>query len=170
MTEQTSPIPADSPLGYVKVNGQMLPLYLDTAAWHPFLMSLQTRVESSPERLTILDTGELDASVATTPLQLPALASGLYRISVYARITQAATTNSSLIVTLSHTDGGASPSKSTTAMTGNTTATTNDPFVHLVHIDASTSINYATTYASTGATVMKYRAFIVVEAVPESLS
>ncbi|HYE92385.1 MAG TPA: hypothetical protein VEA38_15255 [Terriglobales bacterium] len=170
MAELTNPLPSEAPLGYAKIGGRDVPIYLDTEAWEPFFRSLKTRIEGSPERLTIVDTGELEASVGTTPLELPALPTGLYRISVYARITRAATTSSSLTVSIHHTDGGANPTKATAAMTGNTTATTNDPFVHLIHIDEDTALSYSTTYVSVGATPMKYRVFIVVEAVPESVS
>ena len=102
---------------------------------------------------------------AVTVSYLPA---GLYRISCYAHVTQAATVSSSLTVTLWWTEGGASKSYSGAAITGSTTTTTQSLSV-LVRMDASAlqlcnpSYLYTTTYGSVGATVMKYSLDVTLE-------
>ena len=133
-----------------------------------WFLEQQNRTNDSPEQLarTAL-TGQV-ASIATTPVAMPDLTTGTYRISVYARITTAAVTSSSLSVTISWTDGGIACSKTfAAAMTGNTTATTGEPFVLIVDIDANAAISYATTYASNGAGEMAYKLTIIVEKLPD---
>ena len=80
-----------------------------------------------------------------------------------ARVTRAATTSSSLIVTFGWTQA-VSCTAASVAMTGNTTATTGTSSV-LVRVDQDSSITYATTYASSGGTTMQYRVDVTCEQV-----
>jgi len=89
---------------------------------------------------------------------------GLYRVSWNVRITQAATTSSSLTVTIAATDGGVAVLQVGPALTGNT-ITTVQSGTFLVRADAATPITYAVAYASVGATVMRYTISFAIELV-----
>jgi hypothetical protein len=134
-----------------------------TNPWIDTLTAMLQAVDASPSRLEDPVTLEdQSASVGVTPVPLGALASGLYRVSVFARVTRAATTSSSLSVSIGFTDGGVSCALATTAVTGNTTATVSTA-TYLVSIDQGTPITYATTYASVGGTTMQYKLVVVIE-------
>src|SRR3990167_3174871 len=159
MATLTSPIPSDAPLiGATKdpqTGRERISRYMsdDFANW---LLELTTRLNSSPESIGngIELTGQ-GASIGATAAYTPS-SEGYYRVSVYARVTTAAVTSSSLTVTIAWTDGGIAVSKAAAAITGNTTASEIDPFVFLLRADQATAITYATTYASNGAGEMKY--------------
>ena len=103
------------------------------------------------------------ASIGTTSFGLGTVHPGIYRVNCYARITRAASTSSSLIVTIAWTDGSVSQTHSFTALTGNLTTTTLKGPPLVIRVDASSVISYATTYASVGGTSMIYRADLVLE-------
>jgi hypothetical protein len=127
-----------------------------TDEWVNWFSDYVPRIDKSPSRLiTVTLTGQ-SASLAITPFTSGTLAEGRYRVDWYARITTAATTNSSLTVNVRSTESGLSLTQSGAAMTGNTTTTVQSGSA-LVLIDAGTPISYSTTYASTGATPMAYR-------------
>lgn len=142
---------------------------LDQAArvspkWADWLLALVTRVNTTPCRLKVVTLTTQTASIGTTALPLGTLTEGMYRVSYAARITTPGTVSSSLTVTIGWTQAVAL-SQAGAAMTGNTTATQqNGSF--LIRVDAATTITYATTYASAGATAMVYRLDVVVEQVP----
>ncbi len=104
------------------------------------------------------------ASVTLTPFTTGTLAAGFYRFSYYATVTTAAAVSSSLIVTATWTDHGVVQTRSSAAMTGNTTAT-NQSEVWPLHIDASSPVSYSTTYASNVAATMVYALYLVLETV-----
>lgn len=106
------------------------------------------------------------ASIASTALGAATYPEGTYRVSVTAQVTQAATTSSSVTMTVSWTSYGASCSYSWPAMTGNTTATTLTAPPLMIHVDQATSVSYSTTYASVGATPMQYAYRVVMETLP----
>lgn len=133
---------------------------VDTRQW---LLSLTGRVQQSPQVLSPVVLTTQAASIGATPIPLAALAPGTYRVSYYARITQAATINSSLAVTLQWTDGGIGQTATFAAIVGNTTATSQNGSI-VVNIDQATSLTYSTVYASAGATPMQYALTIVPEA------
>jgi hypothetical protein len=131
-----------------------------------WLLEQQQGVNNSPTRFGGVSLTLQGASVPSTPIPMPALSAGLYRVSVYARITRAGSVSSSLIVTIGHTDGAVSCTQSTPALITNTTAS----FVgatFVVRSDASVALTYATTYADGGGALsMQYALSIVVEAMP----
>lgn len=103
------------------------------------------------------------ASIAATPVPMTVNV-GYYRISVYARRTQAATTSSDLKVDVGWTESGATLTATTgTDSTNTTTKVLTGSWV--VRADQTTTITYATTYASVGATPMQYRLDVLVEQV-----
>lgn len=128
-----------------------------------WLLSLADRLNATAEVLASATLTTQSASVSTTNFSLITVLPGLYRLSMAARVTTAATTSSSLTVTFGWTQAVACTTSSV-AMTGNTTATTST-FSVLVRVDQNSAITYATTYASSGATPMVYRLDVTCEQV-----
>ncbi len=104
------------------------------------------------------------AAITTTNVPANLTETGLYKVSWYARITRAATSSSSLTVTIGWTDGAVAVTSAGAAITGNTTATVQSGSL-LVRADVDTNITYATAYASAGATSMQYQLDVIVERV-----
>lgn len=104
------------------------------------------------------------ASIGATAVPTGTLEAGIYRVTYYARITRAATTSSSLTVTIGWTDGVAQ-TETGAAMTGNLT-TTWQRGGGLIALDAGTSVTYAAAYSSVGATAMQYALAVRLEKLP----
>lgn len=153
-----APIPQQSPL--IDTGDPQHPAYLATD-WYLWLFALVARLDATPATLKTIALTSQAASLATTGT-VPAPSSAVYRITYYARITRAATTNSSLTVTIGWTDNTVSCTQAGAALTGNTTATTQSATV-IVRGDQASALTYATTYASTGATAMQYSLSVIVE-------
>ena len=120
-----------------------------------WLLSLADRINATPEISASVQASTQAASISATSFSILSVSPGLYRLSMSARISRAATTSSSLIVTFGWTSGGVSCTTASPAMTGNTTATVSSLTV-LARVDEATAITYATTYASAGGTTMQY--------------
>lgn len=128
---------------------------LGRAGWGAWMLAVHNAVDASAQRIgRALGLTTQGASLAATTL-VPVPATGLYRVSTYARITRAATVSSSLTVTVRWTDGGVALSQAGAAITGNTTATFQTASA-LVQADQGTLITIETTYASSGATTMQF--------------
>jgi hypothetical protein len=149
------PPPFKNPLTTSPTNPTMAGPWMD---W--IQIALLPRVENAAPSLVTAELTAQAASIGTTVL-IPT-ASGVYRVNWYARITQAATTSSSLLLTMAGTDGTVPVAQSTAAITGNTAATAASG-MFLVQCDASSPLTYATTYASVGGTAMQYLLTIIVE-------
>jgi|TARA_R110000787_G_scaffold66267_2_gene148918 hypothetical protein len=134
-----------------------------TQAMRYWLLALADRVNTTPNRVAEGTASTQAASLSATAFSIASVLPGLYRLSMAARITRAATSSSSLIVTFGWTQAVACAFASA-AMTGNTTATVGTATV-LVRVDKDSSITYATTYASSGGTAMQYRLDVVCERV-----
>jgi hypothetical protein len=93
------------------------------------------------------------ASIGATNL-VAAAPVGLYQVCWFVNVTRAATTSSSILVTIGWNDGVAL-TKASTAQAGNTTSVY-DQACFAAYAAAATNITYATTYASSGATTMQY--------------
>ena len=119
-------------------------------------------ISQGPVRLNTVSALDQGASIAATDLSNGALSAGLYRLTFYAHIVQAASTSSSLTVTFDWTYRGFAASAAAAAITGNTTGTTGSGSV-LVSIGAATPVRYATTYVSVGGTAMAYDLWVVLE-------
>lgn len=143
--------------------GKPLPGWLlskDYTIW--FQQSLIPPVEASSTLLTPVSVSAQAASISVTPIPLPALGAGIYRLTTYARITTPDAVSSSLIVTLGWTESTITLTHSFPAMTGNTT-TTVDSQTFTVQIDQATPLTYATTYASNTPGQMKYTLNLLIE-------
>jgi hypothetical protein len=137
-----------------------------TDPWAGFLTELVQALGLSTGRAGAnASLSDQSASIGSTDLASGALlGAGLYRVSYYARITTPATVSSSLQVSYSWTDGGVTLVSTGAAMTGNTTATVQQGG-GLIYSDGASPITYSATYASVGATAMKYRLAVTVERV-----
>jgi hypothetical protein len=105
------------------------------------------------------------AAITTTPLPTEALAPGLYRVSVYLRITQAASVSSSATVTITWTDDGVACSYAYPAVTGNTVASVLVAPPLLLDVEQSSPVSYSVAYASVGGTSMIFKIAVVLERV-----
>ena len=133
-----------------------------TSAWVDWMSQLNQVVTQGPTSLQVVNLVDQAASISATDFSGGSVNAGFYRLSYYAQITQAATTNSSLTVTLNWANG-TTLTFSGAAITGNTTTTYQQETV-LVKVSAA-PVTYTTTYASTGATPMQYSLGLVFEMV-----
>lgn len=133
--------------------------------WANWFRSLTDRVNGFARRAAVPVALTAQAATVGPTAATTALPAGLYRVSVHARITQAATTSSSLTVAIGYTDGGIACSQAGPALTGNTTATVQS-LAFLVKVDAGTTITYTATRASVGATPMQFSLNVAIEALP----
>jgi len=168
-----SPIPAASSMMAQEIDptsGGDLQTGLVSSTWFEYFLQMQDRVQTGAYAVGgLFDTlTDQTAAIAATSLTISTptglttkLSKGLYRVSTYVRITQAASTSSSLTVTLGWTDGTVACTSSGSAVTGNTTATTGSTDL-MIRSDADASVTYETAYSSSGATAMQYRLDIVV--------
>ena len=138
-----------------------------TREWNRYMQSVVNVVNNAARQRTLLSLTTQSAAISTTTIDTGTLDPGVYRGSYSARISRAASTSSSLTVTLSWRDGDVAQSQSGAAMTGNST-TTQQNGTFLVHNGTNASsandvIKYATAYASSGGTTMQYSLFVLVE-------
>jgi hypothetical protein len=168
-----SPIPIESRM--VDLPGGDQPPGAVASTWFEYFMEGRDRINASPHAIQVLFDStsnptlvSVAASIAATNIPLPSLSRGLYRVSYYARIMQAASTSSSLTVTLGWVDATVACSFSGSALTGNTTATSQSG-TQMIRCDEETNVTYATTYASSGGTAMQYRLDLLVEQIPQDV-
>ena len=132
--------------------------------WVAWLSDMVDRLDASPARVANVSLTAKTASIGATAFDRTSKDAGMYRIGYFARITTAATTSSSLTVTMRGTNGGVAVSFAGSAMTANSTATVQSGNFYL-QADAATDIKYATTYASSGGTAMVYSLWVTLERV-----
>lgn len=136
-----------------------------TPRWYVYFRDQNVLVDATPQSvIPPLELTAQAASIGTTALPTATLAPGLYRATYYARITQAATSSSSLEVTLTWTDGAVACSFTGAAITGNAVTDLQSDTL-LIEIDQASPISYSTTYATSGATAMLYKLSIVLEVI-----
>ena len=131
-----------------------------TRLWVDWFVALNDRLNAVVHQLKPIALTAQAVSISATAVPLGTLDAGLYWVTVYARITQADPTSSSLTVTIGFTTGGVACSFSGDALTGNTTNTVQS-FSRLIRIDQGTTITYATTYSGRG---MRYSLDVLVNA------
>ena len=172
-----SPIPITSSMIDTEINSNStteLQTSVISNTWFKYFLQMQDRAENTPYAVgTVFDTlTDQTAAIAATKVTISTptgfttnLSKGLYRVSTYARITQAASTSSSLTITLGWTDGTVACTSSGSAMTGNTTSTTQS-LSAMIRSDSSTPLTYSAAYASSGGTAMTFRLDLAVEQIP----
>jgi len=134
-----------------------------TQAMRYWLLSMADRINGSPSIIATTSLTVQSASIAPTSFGILQVQPGVYRLSMAARVTRAATTSSSLTVTFGWTSTVACTTSSA-AITGNSTSTTGS-LTYLVRVDEATAITYATTYVSVGAVTMQYQLDVTCEQV-----
>lgn len=130
--------------------------------WQIWLKAVVDAVESATVTVGSASLTAQAAAISTTDALPDTGASGLFRVSWFLRIAQAATTSSSVAVTVGWTSGSVALTSSGAALTGNTTSTYQSGSV-MVQADANTALTYATSYSSVGATAMQYALSVAVE-------
>jgi len=134
-----------------------------TQAMRYWLLSMADRINGSPSIIATTSLTVQSASIAPTSFGILQVQPGVYRLSMAARISRAATTSSSLTVTFDWTSTVAC-TISSAAITGNSTSTTGS-LTYLVRVDEATAITYATTYVSVGGVTMQYQLDVTCEQV-----
>jgi hypothetical protein len=119
-------------------------------------------LNSIPNVINCLDLHDQAAAITATDFANGVTDYGVYRISWVHRIDQAATASSATQLTLTWTEESVGQTFTGTNLIGNT-PTTRESNVILIHADASTTINYAVSYTSVGATPMTFELALVLE-------
>ena len=151
------PMPARDALTYTNRN-------LITRSWQVWLRNLTTQVNDAPSRIQTVSMSAQSASIGATSIPSTTLTTGLYRVTWYTRIAVAATTSSSLTLTLNWIDDAVTMSLSGAAVTGNTT-TTSQTGTALLSVDNASPVTYATSYTSVGTPAMQYALDLTLESV-----
>ena len=139
---------------------------LEPITWLKWLTQLVTVVNRTPQVLGSVALTAQAASVGTTDIPLVGeLHAGLARLTYALRITRAAGTSSSAQVTFNWTDGGVGQTMVFTAVTGNTTTTTQGEMLPF-HTDAGAVPSYSVAYGSVGAPTMQFSFSLAIEAMP----
>ncbi len=136
-----------------------------TREWRNYLLSLQNVASATSQILIQVPLTGQHASIVTTPLTLPAVSAGFYRINIYQTITTADPVSSSLVTTIGWTDLAAAKTFVTTGLTAASAYTTaaNDGLSRPIHIDNSSPITYAVVYTSNTPNLMQFALGIIVE-------
>lgn len=154
------PVPTRVPL----VDG-MRPIAFVSSSWSGWLTILRDALNRTAQRVGTVSLTAQGAAIAATAIPAPTLTTARYKLTYYLRVTRAATTSSSITLTIAFTDGGIACSQVFAAVTGNTTATFQTGTM-MVLADTATTVNYSTAYASVGGTSMQYLLEISMELVP----
>jgi hypothetical protein len=124
------------------VHGQTLKGKL-SRIWQDWFIQIQQALSTSvsPSIGSIAVTGVAVRSVGIN--------AGLFEVGWYIRVVTPASVSSSIYVTVTWVDGGVTCTYTGTAVTGNTTSTTQSQ-VFVVQADAGTQITYSTTEGHVG--------------------
>jgi hypothetical protein len=134
-----------------------------TDVWRKWLQSIVGEVQDSSRVTNSLVIENQTASIVSGLLSV-VINSGLYRASVYSRVTIPASVSSSLGVVIRWSDSGVACSYAPSAVTGNATNTVLQ-YTWVGPVDASTQITYDVNYASAGTEAMQYTLRLVLEKV-----
>ena len=160
MARVYAPIPLTDPIATAKMSdGERVDSFLSNT-WVRYFTDMTTRISRSVERIAVVTLTGQAASIAATAIPLATLTQGFYQIAYYTRITQAATTSSSLEIVFDWVDTLVTVTHTGAAITGNTVVDFQTDNL-LVLADGASSLRYATTYASVGATPMQYQLHII---------
>jgi len=136
-----------------------------TAIWQGWMAKLWQALSNLASKVGTVSLTAQSAAIGPTAIATSGLATARYRVNYTMRVTRPASTMSALGLTVTWIDGGVSCSQSGATITGNTTATQQNG-TWVVSVDAGSSMTYATTYTSVGATTMQYALYLVLEALP----
>lgn len=125
------------------------PFYIAKGWINWIFQSLIPRVEAAPQVLKVVDLTAQAAAIPATPIPLPVLAAGQYRVSWYVQITTPASIASATQITIGWTFNGVAQSFVGTLVNGNLTTSYESDELFL-SIDRATAITYAASYVSAG--------------------
>ena len=133
-------------------------------SWDDWFQTIQRTLDQSALVVGQVALDTQSAAIAPTTIA-SSLAAGLYRLSYYAQVTQAASVSSSLTPDFQWTTNGVAQTTASAALTTNTTASHQERSFP-IKVDQSSAVTYSVAYASVGAPVMQYSLDIALEAVP----
>lgn len=150
-----------APLDPIPIYAEVVPGGTLTSDWFRWLYQVWLRVKNATQMVKAITLIAQGAAIATTAAY-SVVQTGTYRISYVMRVTTAATTSSSLTMTITWRDNAVTQTQAFAALTGNTTTTQQNDSL-FVKADSATSITYAVAYASVGGTAMVYKLDVVTE-------
>lgn len=131
--------------------------------WRNYLLVIQNVGQASPQILQEVSLVNQTTAISTTPLALPSITSGFYRVSVYYIVTIAGAVSSALTVTVGWTDASG-PRNRVIPTLVNGAVGANFSIEFPIHTDDNSPITYAAAYASNAANQMTYNLGVIVEA------
>ena len=160
-----SPPLQDSIVEIDQTNTQRRDPFYVAQAWVVWILnSLIPRVQTATQVLKTQSLANQSAAIGATPLVgLPVLDAGFYRVGYMVAKTIADGVSSSVTVTLGFTTDGVSRTLSGSALTLDATTAVQSGEI-LARLDRSTSVTYATAYASNTPAKMRYTLDLAIEA------
>ena len=162
MTQVFASLPLTDPIGrpprerYIKTRESDPLTGMLTNPWIEYFSGQAVNDANRPIRINSISLTGQAASIGATDISTGLISAGMYHVTAYFRITQAATVSSSLDVTYAWTESGVAVQTTSPSLVTNTiTSIASYPFDFIA--DASSPITFATTYASVGGTPMQYR-------------
>lgn len=131
-----------------------------------WFLEQQNRAEDSAEQVGSVSLSAQSADIAATPVPMPDLTTGRYRLSYYVRVTRAGSVSGEIQIQIGWTDGAIALTSAGTNLTANTTSTFEQRTLFLA-VDANASITYQAIYTDGGGTAMQFKLEIVVEKLPD---
>lgn len=171
MAVKGPPIPLQDPIAKVRRYDKFDPKKRDpqegqiSDPWANWMSQFVAQTTQAPSRVASVSLIDQSASIVASDIIPGNVQGGLYRLSYFAHITQAASVSSSLTVNLSFTSNGNALTFAGSAITGNTTGSYQSSGVGLFNSDDLAPIQYSTTYASVGGTPMTYSFYLALEQV-----
>jgi|SRR5262245_3641880 len=134
-----------------------------TPDWTRWLLELWETVTAQPNILgtKISLTGQ-HASIPLTPLPVPSLTGGFYRVSWYLHITTVDPVSASVGLTINWTENGLPRSITATTVNQTTPGLSNGGST-LIAADQATPVTFSTTYVSNTPGTMQYSLGLVLE-------
>lgn len=133
-----------------------------------FLITLLPSIALSPAVSNTgnppIDYTNQSASISSTPLPVGNISSGVYRVSVFLRVTTADGVSSSVTPYVQYPNDGITCTDTGAALTSNNTAQPKG-YTFIVESDAPGPISFGTTYVSNTPGQMKYKAVVIIERV-----
>lgn len=149
------PTPLDVAIGHVPGAEGAKPSDVSTdESWLTYFLALAKAFGEALRALLVANVVDQASAIGTTPIALGS--AGSYALFIYVHVTQAASTSSSVAVTLSWIDKGHACSVTFPALVGNTVGTVDAAFFTM-DVDQPGIVNYATAYASVGAVPMQHK-------------
>lgn len=170
-----TPLPAQDPIGQIgesdaqrllnalerkdlKAVVAALKFYI-SKAWSEYLTDQGTTVSQGARLINVVGYNDQTAAIATTNLAPSSLVGGLYSLQTLIRQTVASSGTASFQLTVTCTDHGTPIARVFSAVTTNTTTTT-QASTFMIYCDAGTPVTFALAYSSTGTPDAAYNLYV----------